>query len=73
MSGFLSVRRLRTPFAKSCRMIVWQVPSFEELAMNAEIGAYQPEPGDDDRSYEPVLHNAVGTQALAPVTSASDG
>lgn len=28
-------------------MTVWQKPSFEELTMNAEIGAYSPEDWDD--------------------------
>lgn len=31
----------------------WTEPRFEELAMNAEIGAYQPEP--DDRETPPVV------------------
>jgi hypothetical protein len=35
-------------------MNVWEKPSFEELAMNAEIGAYQPEFGDEERSDEPL-------------------
>lgn len=35
-------------------MNVWDKPSFEELAMNAEIGAYQPEFGDDERADEPL-------------------
>jgi len=30
-------------------MTVWQRPSFEELAMNAEIGSYQAEDGDAER------------------------
>jgi hypothetical protein len=34
----------------------WTEPSFEELAMNAEIGAYQPEP--DDREVPPVVESA---------------
>ena len=29
------------------------MPTFEEVAMNAEIGAYQPEYGDDERSDDP--------------------
>lgn len=33
-------------------MTVWEKPSFEELAMNAEIGAYQPD-GDDERDDVP--------------------
>lgn len=28
-------------------MTVWEKPSYEELAMNAEIGAYQPDGGED--------------------------
>lgn len=36
-------------------MNVWEKPSFEELAMNAEIGAYQPEFGDDDRGDQPFV------------------
>jgi hypothetical protein len=35
----------------------WTEPSFEELAMNAEIGAYQPEP--DERDTPLVLVPAV--------------
>lgn len=34
----------------------WTEPRFEELAMNAEIGAYQPEP--DERDTPPVLVQA---------------
>ena len=34
----------------------WTEPRFEELAMNAEIGAYQPEP--DERDTPPVLVRA---------------
>ena len=34
----------------------WTEPRFEELAMNAEIGAYQPEP--DERDTPPVLAHA---------------
>lgn len=34
----------------------WTEPSFEELAMNAEIGAYQAEP--DDREVPPVVESA---------------
>jgi hypothetical protein len=39
-------------------MTSWQKPTFEELAMNAEIGAYQPEYGDDERSDEPFVQVA---------------
>jgi hypothetical protein len=28
----------------------WQTPTLEEIAMNAEIGAYQDDGGRDDRS-----------------------
>lgn len=48
-------------------MTSWQKPSFEELAMNAEIGAYQPEYGDDERSDEPFLQVAPS----APLDSAA--
>lgn len=47
-----------TVFAMAGLMTLWQKPTFEELAMNAEIGAYQPEYGDDERSDEPFLHSA---------------
>jgi hypothetical protein len=40
-------------------MTDWQKPSFEELAMNAEIGAYQPEDGDDERGNEPFVQTAT--------------
>ena len=34
-------------------MKTWTRPEFEELTMNAEIGAYQPD--DDDREPPPVI------------------
>ncbi len=37
-------------------MTHWQKPSFEELAMNAEIGAYQPEDWDGERYDVPFVH-----------------
>lgn len=46
-------------------MTLWQRPSFEELAMNAEIGAYQPEYGDEERSDEPFARTAP----LAPTAT----
>jgi hypothetical protein len=39
-------------------MTLWEKPSFEELAMNAEIGAYQPENPEDERSQEPFVQTA---------------
>lgn len=54
-------------------MIVWQKPSFDELAMNAEIGAYQPEPGDDERGDERYVEGAQAAQVSAPVNPASGG
>lgn len=57
MSRERAVPRLRTKFANPVPMTAWQKPSFEELAMNAEIGAYQPEDGED-RDYEPVVQAA---------------
>jgi hypothetical protein len=36
-------------------MTVWQKPCFEELTMNAEIGAYQSDYGDDERGDDPLL------------------
>jgi hypothetical protein len=52
----LCPNRARTAFAKQAAMTDWQKPHFEELAMNAEIGAYQPEFGDDERSDEPFVN-----------------
>ncbi len=46
-------RALASP-EKDLTMKYWTQPSFEELTMNAEIGAYQPDP-DDDREPPPVL------------------
>lgn len=39
-------------------MTRWQKPSFEELAMNAEIGGYQSDDGDGDRYNPPFVHSA---------------
>lgn len=39
-------------------MTDWQKPTFEELAMNAEIGGYQPDNGDDERNDEPFVRAA---------------
>lgn len=47
-------------------MTTWQSPTFIEIYMNAEIGAYQPEP-DDEREQppraaaQPTASNAVET------------
>jgi hypothetical protein len=41
--------------------IRWQKPSFEELVMNAEVGGYQAEDGNDDGRDEPLF---VGVHAL---------
>lgn len=46
----------------------WTEPRFEELAMNAEIGAYQPEP--DERDTPPVLvEGELSTSPHAEVPS----
>lgn len=42
-------------FAIEQRMTMWEKPSFEELAMNAEIGAYQPDDWDGERQADPWL------------------
>lgn len=48
-------------------MSSWVQPQFTELQMNAEIGAYQPEPGDD-RDVPPVLDpELAGSPNLQPV------
>ena len=40
----------------------WTEPQFEELDMNAEIGSYQPEPGDD-REPRPLLEELAEPHA----------
>jgi hypothetical protein len=52
-------------------MSSWVRPQFTELQMNAEIGAYQPEPGDD-REVPPVLDPELAVSAsLQPVSLAA--
>jgi hypothetical protein len=34
-------------------ILAWEKPTFEELAMNAEIGAYQPDDWDGERRDDP--------------------
>lgn len=46
-------------------MNTWEKPRFDELAMNAEIGAYQPDFGDDERSDEPWVTEAASGDAAA--------
>ena len=54
-------------------MIVWQTPSFDELSMNAEIGAYQPEPGDDEGGDPPFVVATREPPAPGPVTAVNGG
>jgi hypothetical protein len=44
----------------------WETPTFQEVAMNAEIGAYQPEHGDDDRGDEPFAQREPKAARSAP-------
>lgn len=41
----------------------WQKPSFEELAMNAEIGGYQPDEWDGERYDVPFVQSTKGVGA----------
>jgi hypothetical protein len=38
----------------------WQIPSFEEVAMNAEVGSYQEDPGTRDPEPDPIVDGAFG-------------
>jgi hypothetical protein len=50
----------------------WTQPQFEELAMNAEIGAYQPDTGDERAApVPPTPLNALGN--ADPPGVADDG
>jgi hypothetical protein len=50
---------------KGIAMTPWKTPEFEELTMNAEIGAYQEDPGDgrQDPPYVRPPPEAEGTGA----------
>jgi hypothetical protein len=50
---------------------VWQKPRFEEWSMNSEIGAYQPDAGEE-RSDEPFIQGA-SPDKLASQTTAQSG
>ncbi len=50
-------------FANANDMTTWEKPSFEELSMNAEIGAYQPDDWDGERQPDPFV--ASGSDAVA--------
>jgi hypothetical protein len=50
-------------------MIVWQQPSFTELTMNAEIGGYQPEYGDDERQHQPLAECPLAECPAAPTAA----
>lgn len=54
-------------------MNAWTQPDFEELEMNAEIGAYQPD-FDDEREPPPVVRprRAPQRDAGAPARQAAD-
>lgn len=54
----------------TCRMNVWQKPSFEEWSMNAEIGAYQGEDwGGGERFDDPYVQRSANE--AAPAVSAA--
>jgi hypothetical protein len=51
-------------------MTTWQKPAFEELAMNAEIGAYQAD--DDERDNRPFLQARGPAAETAPEPSTEE-
>lgn len=58
-------------------MISWQKPSFEDLAMNAEIGGYQPDDGGGERDDTPFAFEersfVTGTSVADLVAAFLDG
>jgi hypothetical protein len=54
-------------------MTVWQKPSFEELAMNAEIGAYQAEEDGDRWNDVPFLNRSEQPATLSSAKSTTRG
>jgi hypothetical protein len=53
-------------------MTYWTKPSFEELAMNAEIGAYQPEDWEGER-YDVPFVNLANQRTLTSSLSPAHG
>lgn len=71
MFVFRRVVRVCTALAEVAPMTSWEKPSFQEIAMNAEIGAYQGEEWEGDRYEAPFVHRA--TSAPPPPAPGQDG
>jgi hypothetical protein len=65
-----------TLLAMRLNMTTWEKPSFEELSMNAEIGAYQPDEWEGERQQDPFSTNSsertIGS-CLVGATAVDDG